>query len=248
MTPPAAEAPVIPSHIAVIMDGNGRWARQRGLSRMMGHQKGSETVRMIKQACLDLKVPYLTLYAFSHENWKRPKEEIDFLMNLLNRSLDQEGPALIRDEVRFATIGDLTALSPSLQEKIAALKIKTRDHSRMTLCLALNYGSRQEITRAVRRFFASVLKDAADPAEIARRAGSLDEKALEAHLDTAGMPDPDLLIRTSGEMRLSNFLLWQCSYSEICISQKAWPDYSREDFMAAIGEYAKRERRFGAVL
>lgn len=243
-----SESQALPVHVAVIMDGNGRWARQRGLPRVMGHQKGAETVRMVKEACLELKIPYLTLYAFSQENWKRPKTEVDFLMNLLDRYLESEAPGLIKDGVRFRTIGDLTLLSPGIQEKIAALREKTRSNTRLTLSLALNYGSHQEILEAAKRFARSIFQNAADVAECARRMEALDEKTFEQFLDTAGTPDPDLLIRTSGEMRLSNFLLWQCSYSEIYVSDKLWPDFLRDDFRQALNDFAERERRFGAVL
>ncbi len=242
------EHPALPVHVAVIMDGNGRWAQQRGLPRVMGHQKGAETVRMIKDACLSLGIPHLTLYAFSQENWKRPKTEVDFLMNLLDRYLESEAPTIIKEQIRFRTIGDLAPLSSSIREKIAALCHATASNSRLTFSLALNYGSRQEILEAVRRFVRSAAAASADAAELVHRAEALDEKAFESHLDTAGIPDPDLLIRTSGEMRLSNFLLWQCSYSEIYVSDKLWPDFSHEDFLTALHDFAERERRFGAVL
>ncbi len=170
-------------------------------------------------------------------------------MDLLDKYLESEAPNVIKDGVRFLTIGDLTALSPGIQAKIAKLKAQTAANSRLTLTLALNYGSRQEILTAVRRFVESVLqRPGATADDVRRAAGSIDEKTLTSFLDTAGTPDPDLLIRTSGEMRLSNFLLWQCSYSEIYVSDKLWPDFSRADFEAALADFAARERRFGAVL
>lgn len=215
---------------------------------MMGHQKGAETVRMIRDACLEMRIPFLTLYAFSQENWKRPKSEVDFLMNLLDRYLESETPSLVSDGIRFRTIGDLTLLSPGIQHKIAALKSATESNTKLTLTLALNYGSRQEIVEAVKRAYRASSSDSADPAEVSRRMEELNEKTFQSFLDTAGSPDPDLLIRTSGEMRLSNFLLWQCSYSEIYVSEKLWPDFSKQDFRAAVEDFAERERRFGAVL
>jgi undecaprenyl diphosphate synthase len=243
------DSPAVPVHVAFIMDGNGRWARQRGQARVMGHQKGAETVKMVKAACLDFNIPYLTLYAFSQENWKRPKNEVDFLMDLLDKYLESEAAGVVKDGIRFRTIGDLTALSPGIQDKIARLRALTASNTRLTLTLALNYGSRQEILTSVRRFVDSVLrKPGVSVDDLRRAAASLDEKTLASFLDTAGTPDPDLLIRTSGEMRLSNFLLWQCSYSEIYVSDKLWPDFSRADFEAALAEFAARERRFGAVL
>jgi undecaprenyl diphosphate synthase len=239
-----AELPVLPVHVAIIMDGNGRWAQQRGLPRVMGHQKGTETVRVVKDTCLDLKIPYLTLYAFSRENWKRPKAEIEFLMNLLDRYLDSEMEGLAKEGVRFRTIGDLTSLHPRIQDKINALKARTERNTLLHLTLALNYGARQEILQAVKRFSKNALEAGSSAVD---KINALDVKIFEQFLDTAGIPDPDLLIRTSGEMRLSNFLLWQCSYSEIYVSDKMWPDFGREDFVRALREFAERERRYGAV-
>lgn len=238
----------LPAHVAVIMDGNGRWAKQRNLPRVKGHQEGAKTVQMVKQACIDLNIPYLTLYAFSHENWKRPKNEVEFLMDLLERQLDTEGPGVIKDGIRFRTIGNIGALRPAIQRKIAGLTSATASNTKLTLTLALNYGARQEILVAVRRFVdAASAEPSFSPQTLKESALALNEETFSSLLDTAGTPDPDLLIRTSGEMRLSNFLLWQCSYSEIFVSSKFWPEFTREDFESALADYAARERRFGAV-
>lgn len=243
-----SDTPALPAHVAVIMDGNGRWAKQRNLPRVKGHQQGAQTVQMVKQACIDLNIPYLTLYAFSHENWKRPKNEVDFLMDLLERQLDSEGPGVIRDGIRFKTIGNTAALRPAIQQKIADLTSATASNAKLTLTLALNYGARQEILTAVRRFVgAASAAPSFSAQQLGEMAQALTEDDFSNLLDTAGTPDPDLLIRTSGEMRLSNFLLWQCSYSEIFVSSKFWPEFTREDFENALADYASRERRFGAV-
>lgn len=223
----------------MIMDGNGRWAEERGLPRIMGHRAGVETVREIVKACAEFKVPYLTLYAFSQENWKRPQQEVSLLMELLEHFLDAELQTLRRERVRFLAIGSIRALPKKIQDKIQKLEDATRDHERLTLVVALNYGSRQEIVDAAQKIL--------EEARRGKAPETLDEAAFSEYLYTAGMPDPDLLIRTSGEMRLSNFLLWQCSYSEIYISKKYWPDFGREDLAEAIRAFGERERRFGAI-
>lgn len=232
----------LPRHVAIIMDGNGRWARARNLPRIMGHRRGAETVRMVVKACGEMGIEYLTLYAFSRENWKRPKAEVDALMAMLGRYIDKEMDELDREGVRFQTIGETELLPESVQKKIAAASRRTEGNRRLNLILALNYGSRQEILRAVRRVVSG-----ADGTEALRRLAALDEKKFSAHLDTALFPDPDLLIRTSGEMRLSNFLLWQCSYAEIVVTPRLWPEFSKEDFLGAINEYSRRERRYGGL-
>lgn len=223
-----------PKHVAVIMDGNGRWAKERGLPRVAGHRAGVKTVREIVKASIDFGVPVLTLYAFSQENWKRPKEEITVLMKLLDFFLDKELKSLIRQGVRFRTLGRIEALPLGVQKKIKEAVEKTSNNDKLILNIALNYGARTEILDAVR----AILQDA--PAE-------LTEEYFSGQLYTQGLPDPDLLIRTSGEMRLSNFLLWQLSYAEFYVTKKYWPDFTREDYLKALREYQKRERRFGDI-
>lgn len=232
-----------PYHIAIIMDGNGRWAQERKLPRIMGHRAGVRSVREVVKACAELQIPYLTLYAFSQENWKRPRSEINQLMGLLNHFLEAELRTLVRQGIRFMAIGRLEALPARVRQKINRLSEKTRDGKRMTLVLALNYGSRGEIVDAAKRLFKDRMRHNGADHEIEK----LNEGTFSEYLYTAGLPDPDLLIRTSGEMRLSNFLLWQCSYSEIVISKKYWPDFGRQDLIEAVREFSERERRFGAV-
>jgi len=209
----------------------------------MGHQKGAETVRMVIRTSAEMGVAYLTLYAFSRENWKRPKIEIDFLMGLLDRFLDSEREELKREGVRFHTIGKTGDLPQNVQSKLERMKEETRENRRLNLIVALNYGSRQEIVEAALRLREESLE--------AERKGQappeISERTFSEHLDTADFPDPDLLIRTSGELRISNFLLWQLSYSEIHSSGKYWPDFGREDYLAALRDYAVRNRRYGAV-
>ena len=231
----------IPQHVAIIMDGNGRWAGKRGLPRVAGHQAGVRTVKEIVRAAGDLGIPVLTLYAFSNENWKRPKEEVNVLMQLLDRFIDAEISTLVKEGVRVRTIGRIEALPSKTLEKVREAVRRTTDNKKLILNIALNYGARTEILDAVSR----ILKEAKEG--VAWSNGALTEKAFSDHLYTAGLPDPDLLIRTSGEMRLSNFLLWQLSYSEIYITKKLWPDFKKADFVEAVREYGKRERRFGDI-
>ena len=228
----------IPQHIAIIMDGNGRWAKKRGLPRIMGHQKGVKRIREIVEIAKDLNVRYLTLYAFSKENWARPQKEVDFLMNLLSEYLDSELKELAQNDVRFNVIGKIEDLPAAIQKKIYRNIKETENNQGLILTLALNYSSRIEITEAAKRLCQKV-----DSGKL--RIESISDSDLEAELDTAGMPDPDLLIRTSGELRVSNFLLWQISYSEIYVTEKYWPEFRKEDFIEAITAYQKRERRFG---
>ena len=228
----------LPQHVAIIMDGNGRWAEERGFARILGHQKGVDTIREIVRAAQELKIKYLTLYAFSKENWARPKREVDFLMNLLSQYLDSELKELEAKDIRFNTIGRLKELPIEVQEKIKRNMARTERNQGLMLTLALSYSSRIEMTDAAKRLCEQV------------KSGRLQvEEITEAHfareLYTAGIPDPDLLIRTSGELRISNFLLWQISYTEIYVSDKYWPDFRKEDFAEAVREYQKRERRFG---
>lgn len=228
----------LPCHIAIIMDGNGRWALQRGLPRISGHQAGVESIRDIIRSSAGLGIQYLTLYAFSTENWARPKSEVSFLMGLLGAYLDSEIDELNKNNIRFNTIGRIMDLPDSIQEKIKNAAAKTAANTGMTLTLALSYSSRIEITDAVKSI---VRKIQAGELDLSR----LTPELISEHLYTAQLPDPDLLIRTSGELRLSNFLLWQLSYAELYVTEKLWPDFRRDDLLQAIDDYQKRERRFG---
>ena len=228
----------LPQHVAIIMDGNGRWAEERGFARILGHQNGVDTIREIVRAARELKIKYLTLYAFSKENWARPKREVNFLMNLLGQYLDSELKELETNQVRFNAIGRIEDLPNEIQAKVRRNMSKTEKNQGLFLTLALSYSSRIEITDAVKRLCEQVKQGRLQVEEIT-------EAHLASELYTAGIPDPDLLIRTSGELRVSNFLLWQISYTEIYVSEKYWPDFHKEDFLEAIREYQKRERRFG---
>lgn len=232
--------PDIPRHIAVIMDGNGRWAKQRGLPRSEGHRAGAESVREVTDACIELGVEYLTLYAFSSENWNRPQDEVSSLMKLLDRFLTEKEKDLKRQNIRLLAIGQLERLPEKTRTLLERIIRDTADHTSMTLVLALSYGAREEIVGAAR----SIAREAA--------AGKLDPESVDcgtfsSHLQTAGIPDPDLLVRSSGEMRVSNFLLWQISYAEIVIVKKFWPDFHKRDLHEAVEEYQRRHRRFGAL-
>ncbi len=230
----------IPKHIAVIMDGNGRWAQARGLPRVEGHRRGANSVQRILEACRELSIPYLTLYCFSNENWKRPKDELSFLMGLLKTYLIQERPTLIKNDIRLIIIGRREGIPEDVMFEMDQSVEQSKNGKSLTLCLAINYGSRQEIVDAVRSIVNDVQSGLVDPAAI-------DETLIASHLYTTGMPDPDLLIRTSGEMRISNYLLWQISYSEIWITDKPWPEFDKSDLIQAIADYNKRDRRFGGL-
>jgi len=230
----------IPRHIAIIMDGNGRWAKQRGLPRIAGHSEGVESVRDTVEACGQLGVKFLTLYAFSTENWKRPKEEVSLLMRLLLNALRDETDRLHTNNVRIQSIGDIGALPREVQDELQEGIEKTKNNTGLTLILALSYSGRWEITRAVRRIVEDALSKRLTAAQI-------DDRLVTSYLATAAIPDPDLLIRTSGEFRISNFLLWQLAYTEIYITQKHWPAFRRDELYAAIRDYQHRERRFGMV-
>ena len=223
----------IPSHLAIIMDGNGRWAKERGLNRTAGHEEGAKTVRRITQYCSDIKVKYLTLYAFSTENWERPKLEVEFLMKLLERYLKKELDVYLKNNIRFKAIGDLSRFSKSLQKTIFETQDKTANCSGLTQVLALNYGSKNEIIRAVKKLNELQLE--------------VSEENLESCLDTAGMGDVDVLIRTSGEVRLSNYLLWQNAYAEMFFTQTYWPDFNESELDDILSDFSKRERRFGGI-
>jgi undecaprenyl diphosphate synthase len=228
----------LPLHVAIIMDGNGRWATQRNLPRLEGHMAGIESVREAVTTTREIGIPYLTLYAFSKENWSRPKEEVQGLLHLLEFYLQKELPMMMEHEIRFQAIGELDDLPKKLQAMLNGVMEKTEKHKAMTLNIALSYSGRREILQAVR----SILRD--------MKAGDvkrIDERVFAKYLYTAAMPDPDLLIRTSGEMRLSNFLLWQMAYTEIYVTETLWPDFRREAYEEALIEFTRRERRFGSL-
>src|SRR5262245_41640626 len=246
MTPlPDIPSQRFPRHIAIIMDGNGRWAVRRGLERVKGHQQGAVTVRNIVTECARLRKhkggpDYLTLYSFSLENWKRPIEEVSFLMDMYITYLRNERKTMMDNNIRFRQIGRLEHLPDLVLDEMNETLELTKNNDGLTLVLALNYGSRAEITDAVRAIADKVARCDLAP-------GDIDEAAISDHLYTAGMPDPDLLIRTAGEMRVSNYLLWQISYAELVVSQTLWPDFSEADLHAAIKEFSTRNRRFGAL-
>ena len=229
-----------PRHIAIIMDGNGRWAKKRGLPRSAGHKAGAETFRRITKHCGALGVEYLTVYAFSTENWKRSPEEIAGIMGLLENYLDEALRDLDKHGVRLTFFGDLSRLSPALQEKCRAVEEKTAIYNRLQVNFCFNYGGRDEIVRAAKAF-------AQDVAAGKCSAEELSEEKLESYLYSANVPDPELIIRPSGELRISNFLLWQCAYSEFVYMDVLWPDFSNEDLDRAISEYHGRNRRFGGA-
>jgi len=230
----------LPRHIAIIMDGNGRWARKRLLNRINGHKKGIEVVKDIVSHCRELGIMYLTLYTFSKENWRRPAAEVAFLMRLLAKHLRKDDNLFLENSIHFKAIGNIAELPTNVSEAIRALEEKTASFTGMHLQLALSYSGRDEITRATR-----ILADKAAKGLI--KADDITEDIFSKELYTAGIPDPDLLIRTSGECRISNFLLWQLAYTEIHITDVLWPDFSREDLDQAIRDYQRRERRFGLV-
>ena len=231
----------MPAHIAVIMDGNGRWAKRRNLPRVAGHRAGVEPVRVAVETCARLGIQSLTLYAFSKENWKRPKSEIDTLWRLLTYYLSREVPRLMANNIRMRTIGRIDALPEKVQRELAEAIQITSSNTGMILNLAINYGGRTEIVDAVNRLIAEAREDGALDALV------VDEDAIERKLDTAGQPEPDLLIRTSGEMRISNFLLWQIAYAELYVTDTLWPDFRRADLLHAVLDYQKRDRRFGGL-
>ena len=228
----------LPQHIAVIMDGNGRWAKQQGKMRVFGHQHGVDAVRATTEACAELGVKYLTLYAFSTENWNRSSMEVDALMALLTSALKNELKTLNDNNIRLNAIGDLKRLPKSQYDALMYAIDNTKNNTRMTLTLCLSYSSRWELTKAVRDIAEEVKNGTIRPEDI-------DETTVSRHLATAGMPDPDLLIRTSGEERISNYLLWQIAYSELYFTKKFWPDFTKEDLYEAIIDFQTRERRFG---
>ncbi len=230
----------MPRHIAVIMDGNGRWARARSLPRVAGHRKGAEAVKRTLEAAIDFGIPYVTLFGFSSENWNRPQAEVGDLMGLLRRYLQSETAEMHRRNIRIRVIGDRTRFSPDIVGLIEAAEDMTSENTGLNLTAALSYGGRAEIVRAARELAVKASKGEIDPEGI-------DEDAFAQHLWTHELPDPDLLIRTSKEQRISNFLLWQCAYTEFVFPDVLWPDFGREHLEQAVAEYKTRERRFGAV-
>ncbi|MCC5656021.1 isoprenyl transferase [Nostoc sp. XA010] len=231
---------LLPQHVAVIMDGNGRWAKRQGLPRIMGHKRGVDALKDLLRCCQDWGIQALTAYAFSTENWKRPQEEVDFLMTLFQRVLRQELREMVEENVQIKFVGNLQALPRSLQQEISRSMEATKDNGGIRFSVATNYGGRQEILQACQAIAKQVQQGLLQPDEI-------NEQVFESHLYTAGITDPDLLIRTSGEMRLSNFLLWQMAYGEIYITDALWPDFDRAEFHRALSAYQQRERRFGKV-
>jgi len=230
----------LPSHVAIIMDGNGRWAKSRGLPRTAGHKKGADTLRRVLNACRDAGVHYLTIYAFSSENWKRPSDEISDLMQLLRHYLQQELHTMHENKVRLRFIGDLTQLDKDILGSVNEAVELTSRNTAFNMTVALSYGSRQEIVRAIRKLATDIQAGKLEPSQIT-------EQTVSDVLDTTGMPEPDLLIRTGGEQRLSNFLLWQSAYTEFYFTPVLWPDFDTTHFMEALKEYAKRERRYGST-
>jgi undecaprenyl diphosphate synthase len=230
----------LPQHVAVIMDGNGRWAKNQGLPRIMGHRRGVDALKDLLRCCKDWGIGALTAYAFSTENWGRPLEEVDFLMMLFERVLRQELREMMEENVQIQFVGNLSALPASLQQQIDRAVTETRQNTGTKFRVATNYGGRQEILQACRAIAAQVQQGHLQPEDI-------DESVFERYLYTAGTCDPDLLIRTSGEMRISNFLLWQVAYAELYVTDTLWPDFDREAFHQALGSYQRRDRRFGKV-
>jgi undecaprenyl diphosphate synthase len=228
----------LPSHVAIIMDGNGRWARQRNLDRIFGHQQGVNAVRNVIEAASELNIQFLTLYAFSTENWGRPNEEVSALMGIMIDSLNKETETLIKNNISLKTIGDVERLADDVRERLFETIRLTSVCTGLNLIVALSYSSRWEITEAARRISAEVIKGNLEP-------DAINEGDFEKFLTTYGIPDPELMIRTSGELRISNFLLWQLAYTELYFTEKLWPDFGKEDFYTAIIDFQKRERRFG---
>ncbi|KFN37627.1 UDP pyrophosphate synthase [Smithella sp. F21] len=228
----------LPRHIAIIMDGNGRWAKQHAMGRIRGHKKGAQAVRTTVTACRELGISYLTLFAFSSENWGRPSDEINALMSLLEDYLDQEASTMQKQEIKLTTIGDIDRLYSPVQKKLLDLKKLTEHNDKMVLNLALSYGGRDEMIAAVKKMIS-------DHADGKLKMDDINQDLVSRYLYTGGMPDPDLLIRTSGEYRISNFLLWQLAYAELYFTDVLWPDFKKDDLFRAIAVYQSRERRFG---
>ena len=234
----------IPTHVSIIMDGNGRWAREHGHERIYGHKKGVETVRRITEAAAEAGVKYLSLYAFSEENWGRPKQEVDYLMHLMMDAISAEVEALISNGVRVHFLGNLGRLSSALRDAIDMLEKSTAENTKLDLIIFVSYSGKWDIFQAAKKF---ALQYAGDPEGLAKLEAENDMSSLSKFLVTYGYPDPDLIIRTSGEERISNYLLWQGAYSELLFVKKMWPEFSKEDFLEALDEYAARDRRYGKL-
>ena len=230
----------LPQHVAVIMDGNGRWAQSRGLPRIEGHRRGVQSVRCMVEEASRLGLQQLTLYCFSSENWKRPPRELTLLMALLRQYLIEERRQIQQQGLKFKVIGTTSELDPAIQHEIATTEKLAASNDGMTLCLAVNYGARQEITTAVQAIAAAIANGTLQPHDIT-------QQTISSYLNTAGMPDPDLVIRTAGELRISNFLLWQISYAELWVSNRFWPEFREHDFHQALRDFANRDRRFGGL-
>jgi len=228
----------LPSHIAIIMDGNGRWAKKRGLLRNLGHKSGAKSVKQVVEACAEINVKYLTLYTFSTENWNRPKLEVELLMKLLISSLKKELKTLQKNNIKLTTIGNVDSLPKSVHKELMDVIEKTKNNTRLTLSLALSYGSREELIKTIKEISLKVKNNLISPENI-------DKSVINNHLYTRNLPDVDLLIRTSGEQRISNFLLWQIAYAELYFTEVLWPDFTKENLFEAILNYQNRERRFG---
>jgi undecaprenyl diphosphate synthase len=230
----------LPRHVAIVMDGNGRWAKKHGLARCEGHRRGKDSVRAVIDTARELGIPYLTLFAFSHENWSRPPEEVNFLMQLFYRYLLTEINRFMKHDIRIIGLGDLQRLPPEVRSALARVEEATKANAALTAVLAISYGGRQDIAGAVRRIAHAVESRAVRPEEV-------DERMLESQLATTGLPDPDLLIRTSGELRISNFFLYQLAYTELYFTDTLWPDFREREFLTALAAYQLRDRRFGAI-
>jgi undecaprenyl diphosphate synthase len=235
---PNNATPRVPRHIAIIMDGNGRWAEKHGLPRKLGHQRGSDALKKLLEDCQGIGIEYITVYAFSSENWNRSQPEVNDLMDLMRFYLRREMKILHKNGIRVQFIGNRARLSPDIQEELKSAEALTAKNTALHLTVALSYGSRQELMQTIKTIAVEVASGKMNPDEI-------DEYTVLAHLDTANLPDPDLLIRTGGEQRLSNFLLWQSAYTELYFTDRLWPDFTIEDLKAAMADYAQRERRFG---
>jgi undecaprenyl diphosphate synthase len=238
MTIPELDPARLPRHVAVIMDGNGRWAERRGLTRLHGHRAGKQSVRTIVETSRKLGIEYLSLYAFSTENWQRPPREVDGLMSLLRRYLASELDKMMRNEIRLLAIGNLRRLPPAVRDALRATVEATRNNTKMTVILAVSYSGREEIAQAMRRIARRVQRGELSPSTVT-------QELVAAHMATAGIPDPDLLIRTSGEMRVSNFYLWQIAYSELYVTDTLWPDFREREYVEALDYFQRRQRRFG---